>query len=609
MPLSLRPYVTAGVAVAGASVIAIASIQPTPPDVHIPNPVAEVARDVQLTANETLPSIETQYNDLALPVTELWLSLTVPLTAAVINAIAPDLIPEGSTAEAVATDLLLRLSGYAISGVGSIGTALQGVIVGFGCPSTGGLCEDLGTGYLALLVGAPSTIIDGFVNGGYGPDLEPLLFGTDTSRVISAGGLINPGALPPPLGGTTEPPFILPGTFPTLQGLAERLLVSDLNDFGGLLGDLLGGLVDNLLGSFGPTTALPNIETQYNDLALLVTELGLSLTIPPTAAVINAIAPDLIPEESTAEAVATDLLLRLSGYAISGVGSIGTALQGVVVGFGCPSTGGLCEDLGTGYLALLVGAPSTIIDGFVNGGYGPDLEPLLFGTDTSRVISAGGLINPGALPPPLGGTTEPPFILPGTFPTLQGLAERLLVSDLNDLGGLLGGLLDNLPGLGLLGSSDSAALTSAETMSIDNVDTSNENLFKVDLPTQGEEARGKHAAPETTLAAPLKSFPGQAADSAQKLAGAFEGATPGPEFGEAVKVAAKPNRVPGGTTVVRDSLSFVPETGKKNGGNSGESNPASTKISSTVKGFGDAVKHAVKSATGLGGGSKDKDGE
>jgi len=396
MQLSLRPYVTAGVAIAGASVIAVAPIQPTPPDIHIPNPVAEAARDVQLTANETLPSI----------------------------------------------------------------------------------------------------------------------------------------------------------------------------------------------------------ETQYDTLALLVTELGLSLTVPLTAAVINAIAPDLIPEESTAEAVATRLLLGLSGYAISGLGSIGTALQGVVDGFGCPPEGGLCEDLGTGYLALLVGAPSTIIDGFVNGGYGPDLEPLLFGTDTPLVIRAGGLINPGA-----------PFILPGTFPTLQGLAERLFSSDLNDLGGLLGGLLDNLPGLGPLGSSDSAALTSVETMSIDNDDTSNENLVKVDLPTQGEdlptqgeEARGKHAAPETTLAAPLKSFPDQAADSAPKLAGASEGATPGPEFGEAVKVAAKPNRVPGGTTVVRDSLSFVPETGKKNVGNSGDSNPASTKISSTVTGFGDAVSNAVKSATGLGAG-------
>ena len=294
MQLSLRPYVTAGVAIVGASVIAIAPIQPTPPDVHIPNPVAEVARDVQLTATPG-EMIETQYNDLVLPVTELGLSLTVPPTAAVINAIAPDLIPEGSTAEAVATGLLLGLSGYAISGGGSVGSALGGVLDGFGCPATGGLCEDLGTGYLALLVGAPLTIIDGFVNGGYGPDLS-----------------------------------------------------------------------------------------------------------------------------------------------------------------------GVLEDAGV-----------------------PIGE-----------VFAGGLINPGALPPPLGVTGNPPFILPGTLPTLQGLAARLFSSDLNDLGGLLGGLLDNLPGLGLLGSSDSAALTSVETMSIDNVDTSNENLVKVDLPTQGEEARRKHAAPE-----------------------------------------------------------------------------------------------------------------
>jgi hypothetical protein len=405
MQLSLRPYVTAGVAIVGASVIAIAPIQPTPPDVHIPNPVAEVARDVQLTANEPTPGemVETQYNDLVLQVTELGLSLTVPLTAALIDALGVDTM--GLPADGAATLLLLGLSGYAISGVGSVGSALGGVLDGFGCPATGGLCEDVGTGYLALLVGAPVTIIDGFVNGGYGPDLS-----------------------------------------------------------------------------------------------------------------------------------------------------------------------GVLEDAGV-----------------------PIGE-----------VFAGGLINPGALPRPLGVTKNPPFILPGTLPTLQGLAERLFSSDLNDLGGLLGGLLDNLPGLGLLGTSDSAALTSVETMSIDNVDTSNENLVKVDLPTQGEEARGKHAAPETTLAAPLKNFRDQAAGSAQKLAGALEAPrTRDSEFREAVKVAVKPNRAPGGTTVVRDSLSFVPETGKKNGGNSGDSNHASTKISSTVKGFGDAVKRAV----GLGGGSTDSDGE
>ena len=123
----------------------------------------------------------------------------------------------------------------------------------------------------------------------------------------------------------------------------------------------------------------------------------------------------------------------------------------MIDGFGCPAEGGVCEDIGTGDLALFFGAPSTIIDGFVNGGYGPDLSGILTAGVPSRVVFAGGLINPGALPPPLGGTTSPPFILPGTFPTLEQLAERLLVSPLNDLGGLLGGLLDNLPVFGLPG--------------------------------------------------------------------------------------------------------------------------------------------------------------
>ncbi len=54
MQLSLRPYVTTGVALVGASVIAAAPIAPvTPADVQIPNPAVQaVERGVQLTANE-----------------------------------------------------------------------------------------------------------------------------------------------------------------------------------------------------------------------------------------------------------------------------------------------------------------------------------------------------------------------------------------------------------------------------------------------------------------------------------------------------------------------------------------------------------------------------
>src|SRR4051794_4851973 len=248
MQLSVRPYVTAGVAIVGASVIAIAPIQPATPDAHIPNPVAQVARDVQLTATAG-EMIEAQYNDLILQVTELGLSLTVPLTAALIDALGVDTM---GPPEAAATLLLLGLSGYAISGAGSVGTGLGEVIDGFGCPSEGGVCEDIGTGYLALFFGAPSTIIDGFVNGGgYGPDLSGILgaAGLPFPPGVFAGGLINPGALPPPL---SSPPFILPGTLPTLEQLAGRLFVSPLNDLGGLL----GGLLDNL-----PVFGLPGLTS------------------------------------------------------------------------------------------------------------------------------------------------------------------------------------------------------------------------------------------------------------------------------------------------------------------------------------------------------------
>ena len=39
MQLALRPYVTTGIAIVGASVIAVAPIAPTPTEIQIPNPV------------------------------------------------------------------------------------------------------------------------------------------------------------------------------------------------------------------------------------------------------------------------------------------------------------------------------------------------------------------------------------------------------------------------------------------------------------------------------------------------------------------------------------------------------------------------------------------
>ena len=161
MNLALRPYVTTGVAIVGASVIAVAPITPAPPDIQVPNPAVQVERAVRLAA-----TFEETLNSLIFQATALGLAVTVPPTAALIDAVG--LVPEEpatATAEAAATVLLLGLAGPLISGPGSIGTAIQNII------DADGLDNIL----LAILLGAPMTIIDGFVNGGYGPDLGPLV--------------------------------------------------------------------------------------------------------------------------------------------------------------------------------------------------------------------------------------------------------------------------------------------------------------------------------------------------------------------------------------------------------------------------------------------------
>ena len=78
MHLALRPYVTTGVAIVGASVIAVAPIAPLPADIQIPNPA------VQLDRRCSLPpmSVEDTVNDLIFAAAEAGVSVTdlaVPL--------------------------------------------------------------------------------------------------------------------------------------------------------------------------------------------------------------------------------------------------------------------------------------------------------------------------------------------------------------------------------------------------------------------------------------------------------------------------------------------------------------------------------------------------
>ncbi len=364
MHLALRPYVTTGVAIVGASVIAVAPIAPLPADIQIPNPAVQLDSAVELSA-----VVEDAVNDLIFAAAEAGVSVTdlaVPLLTQLLG------LPP--TAEPVVRVLLNRttlgLFGPLISGGGAIGTASQDVL------------DSLGSGELATIInaiiGAQGTVADGFVNGRFGPDLDDLLTGLAPFPIL-AGGIINPGNL-----------STLPGSVPTAQTLVTLLF--------GLLAP-----ADMAINSTAASERL--VEDAVNDLIFAAAEAGVSVTdlaVP--------LLTQLLGLPPTAEPVVRVLLARttlgLFGPLISGGGATGTGIQDVL------------DSLGSGDLATIInaiiGAQGTVANGLVNGRFGPNLGPLV-GAPAALTILAGGIINPGNLL-----TT-----LPGSVPTAQTLVTLL----------------------------------------------------------------------------------------------------------------------------------------------------------------------------------------
>ncbi len=406
MHQALRPYVTSGVALVGASVIAVAPIAPTPPDIHLANPVTQAERAVQLTANE----IEDAVNKLVFAATKASVSvaqLTTPLVAKILG------VPEPQAA-AFLTIGTIGLLGPFISGTGAVGTALQDIV------DSNGL-EEL----LTNLIGAPGTIVDGVVNGDYGPDLASLaipaliLLGKFPSLPpvlwpeVLAGGLINPG-------GTVFPPnsqlpslITLPGQIPTLQGLVEQLF--------GLFHPAAAMNVNSVNGQLA-TAPDATIEDGINSLLFTLTKATLhvvELATPVAARILD------VPEPVAAAFLALGTV-GLLGPAISGTGAVGTALQDIVNSHGV-------EEL----LTSLIGAPGIVTDGLVNGGYGPNLLPLLPALQAipgaTKAFAPGLIENPGfiygVVPGGIGikptSQTTLSVLPPGTIAVLQGLVERV----------------------------------------------------------------------------------------------------------------------------------------------------------------------------------------
>ncbi len=407
MHLAFRPYVTTGVALVGATVIAAAPMQPVvPADIQITNPAVQaVERGVQLTANE----IQTAINNAIFT----FVARPTVAGAELLGSLLEPLIGED---QALLLPLAaLGFAGPLISGGGSIGTALQDLV------DSDGLAE-----LLFNLIGGPGTIIDGLVNGGYGPDLASLVGDLLASQfdplpsppfppntfpqvgTVFAGGLINLVVTERII--SMLPPFVtvnftLPGTIPTLQQLVEQLF--------GLLG---GSDMSSASLLAAPPPPPQPIEDGVNRLTFAL----VSATVPLIARLLTPILGPLLPPSMLPpEVVVTGLLLGLSGPLISGPGAAGAAIQDVADSLGSrdPAT----------IVNALIGAPATLLNGVVNGGLGPDLDPLV-GNLSPLPVLAGGLINPGGLlfnppsPIPVG------VALPGTIPTLQQLVGGLLGS-------------------------------------------------------------------------------------------------------------------------------------------------------------------------------------
>ena len=498
----------------------------------------------------------------------------------------------------------LGLSGPLIGGTGAGGTAIQDVV------------DQLGSGDIAALInaliGAPATLIDGLVNGEFGPNVGPLL-GIPEIVTVLVGGLINPGSAG--LGGIT-----LPGAIPALQALITQLLSA----FGGT--EMVSALA-------APVETEGQIEGAVN---LLLFNLVASPIVTIGGLLGQVLAPIVGEEQAALLPLAA---LGLLGPLISGPGAIGTALQDVVDSLGSGDFAGV--------LSALIGAPATIIDGLVNGGYGPNLAPLVI-----PVLIAGGQFSPlvpealwpvvlsGGLINEQGVICCNPFVpllptqitLPGTFPMVQKLVGQLLglvgsgpaaIPGLSTLQGLIGQLLGLIPSAPLALTANTN--TTSTLMSVTDTTTTNKRLVNVDLPKDdvtpdlGKNLPGnspatldtKLAALDTKPAAPQIDLPDKAADTAGAVTGVVTSTPPGPDLGPAVADVTPagthtPPATPNGATDTTDGSKFEPEVITPTGGNSHKgSNPVGATISGIAKSFGNAVKNALGGGGSTGGGGEE----
>lgn len=168
------------------------------------------------------------------------------------------------------------------------------------------------------------------------------------------------------------------------QVLANEL--SNVTTAGGDLADVLKTQVPQLVQTAVTQLGAGNVEGATN--TLLQIPLAVALPVLPTllvnplqnvANVINAF---------TSDTLGTELIISgLLAPLISTPAAAATAMQNVMdaVGTGNPAA----------VLGAMLTAPATVVDGLLNGGYGPDLGPLT--GQQGIIVKAGGLFSPSSL--------------------------------------------------------------------------------------------------------------------------------------------------------------------------------------------------------------------
>ncbi|HEX5142267.1 MAG TPA: hypothetical protein VFW21_00210 [Mycobacterium sp.] len=215
------------------------------------------------------------------------------------------------------------------------------------------------------------------------------------------------------------------GPFPILQQVGANQLaaltgvVDALGEAGGRLANSLNTTATNYMKAASAALADGNIEDALNNVLMAV--------VAPLLAAVDLTNADatLLPSLETAFSqplqntisviknlpeIVLELGVAVIGPLASGIGGFGAAVQNIL-------DAAHSGDLGKVATAVLE-APATMFDGLVNGGYGPNIGPLV-GLDIPGFnIYAGGLLGTGGVV--AGGSA-----LYGTIGTLQSLIKEL----------------------------------------------------------------------------------------------------------------------------------------------------------------------------------------